>query len=360
MRISIITPSYNQAAYLEKTIQSIISQGYDDLEYILIDGGSDDGSLKIIEKYKEHFAFWVSEKDEGQSHAINKGFEKATGDIITWINSDDQLTPNALHRIAAEFEKDVNKEIFVVHGKTILFGENRSDKEFGASKTDFLERSLAGLPFPQPSSFFRKELIEKYGKVKQEFHFGMDYEFFIPVFLNEKSSYVDEIFSKYLYHNESKSLTQQSGFARDYAKVFSKILRSFEKNATPQNQEIAKKTLSKFKELGFYTEQNHNFDKNITDNSMFEITNPFTEMQLHLAFCYNLLNQLIFYYEAIETKDKKEQVQSWKQVKKITSYLINNEPDFVAKNPEVKQVYQRSKFLNPMLIGFLRKVKKVL
>lgn len=355
MRISIITPSYNQAAYLEKTILSIISQGYNDLEYILIDGGSNDGSVEIIEKYKEHFAFWVSEKDEGQSHAINKGFEKATGDIITWINSDDQLTPNSLHRIAAEFEKDKSKEIFVVHGKTILFGNNMQEKEFGASKTDFLERSLAGLPFPQPSSFFRKELIKKYGNLKQEFHFGMDYEFFVSVFLNEKSVYVDEIFSKYLYHNESKSLTQQSGFARDYAKVFSKILRSFEKNATPQNQEIAKNTLSKFKELGFYTEES-NVDGN--DNSIFEITNSFTEKQLHLAFCYNLLNQLIFYYEAIETKDKKEQVQNWKQVKNITSYLVKNEPDFVAKNPEVKQVYQRSKFLNPMLMGFLRKVKK--
>ncbi|WP_338791937.1 glycosyltransferase family 2 protein [Bernardetia sp. MNP-M8] len=353
MRISIITPSYNQAAYLEKTIQSIISQGYDNLEYILIDGGSNDGSLEIIKKYDAHFSFWISEKDEGQSHAINKGFEKATGDIITWINSDDQLMPNALHTIAAEFEKDINKEIFVVHGKTILFGENMLDKEFGASSTDFLERSLAGLPFPQPSSFFRKELIEKYGNLKKEFHFGMDYEFFVPVFLNEKSVYIDSIFSKYLYHTESKSLTQQSGFARDYAKVFSKILSSFQNSQNTKNQEIVKNILSKFKELGFYTE-------NQSSDDIFEITNSFTETQLHLAFCYNLLNQLIFYYEAIETKDKKEQAQSWKQVKKITSYLVKNEPDFVAKNPEIKQVYQRSKFLNPTLMGLLRKMKKVI
>ena len=358
MRISVITPSYNQVAYLEKTIQSIISQKYEDLEYILIDGGSDDGSLEIIEKYKEHFAFWISEKDEGQSHAINKGFGKATGDIITWINSDDQLVLNALHRIATEFEKDKNKEIFVIHGKTILFGENRQDKEFGASSIDFLERSLAGLPFPQPSSFFRKELIDKYGNLKRKFHFGMDYEFFVPVFLNEKSIYVDEIFSKYLYHTNSKSLTQQNGFAKDYAKVFSKILRSFDKSAFPNHRKIVQSTLSKFKELGFYTE-NSNFDRD-SNKDIFEINNHFTEEQLHLAFCYNLLNQLIFYYEAIETKDRREQTQSWKQVKKITSYLVKDEPDFVLKNPEVKQVYQRSKFLNPTLMGFLRKIRKVI
>ncbi len=351
MRISIITPSYNQAAYLEKTIQSIISQGYDDLEYILIDGGSNDGSLEIIEKYKEHFAFWVSEKDEGQSHAINKGFEKATGDIITWINSDDQLTPNTLHQIAAEFEKDTTKETFIVHGKTILFGENMTDKEFGASATHFLERSLAGLPFPQPSSFFRKELISKYGNLKKEFHFGMDYEFFVPVFLNKKSIYIDGIFSKYLYHTESKSLTQQSGFARDYAKIFSKILRSFEKSKNIHHQKIVKNILSKFKELDFYSDTN--------SNDIFEIKNNFTEKQLHLAFCYNLLNQLIFYYEAIETTNKTEQAQSWKEVRKITSYLVKNEPNFVIKNPEIKRVYQRSKFLNPTLMGFLRKIKKM-
>ena len=351
MRISIITPSYNQAAYLEKTIQSIISQGYTELEYILIDGGSNDGSLEIIKKYESHFAYWISEKDEGQSHAINKGFEKATGDIITWINSDDQLTPNTLHRIAAEFEKDKSKEIFVVHGKTILFGESMADKEFGASKTDFLERSLAGLPFPQPSSFFRKEVIEKYGNLKQEFHFGMDYEFFVSVFLNEKSVYLDEVFSKYLYHTESKGLTQQSGFAKDYAKVFSKVLRSFEKSTLSKNQKNVENIRSKFIELDFY---------DTTNETIFEIKNNFTEEELHLAFCYNLLNQLIFYYEAIQTKDKKEQTKNWKQVEKITSYLVKNEPAFVIKNPEIKQVYQRSKFLNPTLVGLLRRIKKMI
>ncbi len=128
----------------------------------------------------------------------------------------------------------------------------------------------------------------------------------------------------------------------------------FEKSKNPNYQETVKNVLSKFKELDFYVEDN---EDNFT---IFKITNSFTENELHLAFCYNLLNQLIFYYEAIETTNKQEQAQSWKQVKKITAYLVKNEPDFVAKNPEVRQVYHRSKFLNPTLMGFLRKVKKVL
>ena len=104
MKISIITPSYNQAVFLEQNIQSILSQGLgDSVEHIVIDGGSTDGSIDILRKYPH--LIWKSEKDRGQSHALNKGFKMATGDIIGWINSDDKLTPCALHRVAKFFQE---------------------------------------------------------------------------------------------------------------------------------------------------------------------------------------------------------------------------------------------------------------
>src|SRR5687767_11527952 len=114
-RITIVTPSFQQASYLEQTIDSVLSQGYPNLEYAVVDGGSTDGSVEIIKRYQKHLAYWVSEKDRGQTHAINKGMARATGEIRAYINSDDYYLPGTLQRVADAFQRDSGLDL--VHGR---------------------------------------------------------------------------------------------------------------------------------------------------------------------------------------------------------------------------------------------------
>ncbi len=162
-KISLITPSYNQAIYLEQTIQSVISQHYPNLEHIVIDGGSTDGSVEIIKKYEKHLTYWVSEPDKGQSNAINKGLQKATGSIINWLNSDDYLETGALHFVADAFR---DPSVNVVCGKSRLFTGDGQTIQFSDGTAIYagnLAKTIGWARIDQPATFFRCGAIEKMG-----------------------------------------------------------------------------------------------------------------------------------------------------------------------------------------------------
>ena len=174
MKFSVITPSYNQGRFLEETIQSVLGQSHQHAELIVVDGGSTDESVSIIKKYESQIKWWTSEKDRGQSHAINKGLAQATGDIITWINSDDILEPGALAFANDYFEK--HPDVSIIHGKTILFGEGRKQQINGPENDLKPFEYLPYMRFPQPSSFIRRQVFERCNGVNEMLHYGMDFE----------------------------------------------------------------------------------------------------------------------------------------------------------------------------------------
>jgi glycosyltransferase involved in cell wall biosynthesis len=178
MKISIITPSYNQSRFLERTILSIINQNYSNLEYIIIDGGSTDNSVEIIKKYENEITYWISEKDKGQSDAINKGMRKATGDIVCWINSDDILLPGALTKIAKLANNNPDCDIFM--GRTIRIDDNDKITFFNITPkmTPFFYKRGVFF-FAQQSWFWKRSIFDTVGYLNIERHACMDMDFFM-------------------------------------------------------------------------------------------------------------------------------------------------------------------------------------
>jgi glycosyltransferase involved in cell wall biosynthesis len=175
IKISIIIPSYNQGKYLENTIKSVIQQDYGNTELIIMDGGSTDNSVEIIEKYESYLFFWKSEKDGGQSNAINEGFKKATGKFKTWLNSDDILLPGALHSLNDSCHKFPDCRWFL--GNLLWIDKNNTILKVGKAKPYDKYYVNKGLfTSGGPSSFMRDDLLEEFGLLREDFHYMMDTE----------------------------------------------------------------------------------------------------------------------------------------------------------------------------------------
>ncbi len=220
-KISVITPSFNQAKYLRQTIESVLSQNYSNVELIVVDGGSKDGSVDIIREYERHLAFWVSESDRGQTHAINKGLSRATGGIVTWLNSDDYYDRDALAAVARAFDES---DVGVVYGDYTLVTE---------SGTPFLRRReirfdyqvlLHGLNYiGQPSSFFRRELLEQHGMLDEQFQYMMDYEYWVRLASRGVPfHHVRKNLSFYRYHEHSKTVSAVQPFLDETYRIRSR------------------------------------------------------------------------------------------------------------------------------------------
>lgn len=214
-KISVITPSYNQGIFIEETILSILNQNYANLEYIIIDGGSTDNTVDIIKKYESHIAFWVSEKDSGQSEAINKGFKKATGDIICWINSDDILLPNALTKVADSFKANIHLEL--LNGHLLIIDQNSHIITNYLILKPLNWYARRGIYYvAQQSMFWKRSLLERIGYINEEFHAMMDREFLIRVFKNNCNvGHTKQILGAIRKHETTKTALNGSIWSQD-------------------------------------------------------------------------------------------------------------------------------------------------
>ena len=216
-KISIVTVSYNQCEFIEDNIKSVIEQNYPNVEHIIIDAGSTDGTLYILKKYDKYLN-WISEPDKGQSDGLNKGFKKATGEIIGWINSDDKLTPNSLNTVGEYFRKNED-EIAVVGNLNLIDVKSN------------LIRTLIGSPYvykdmlnnrrgvTQGSTFFKKTIFEKIGYLDESLHFAMDFDLFLRISSIKTVPFINTTLAELRIQPNAKTTNGLAKFKKDHIKI---------------------------------------------------------------------------------------------------------------------------------------------
>jgi len=226
-RISIITPSYNQGQYLAENILSVANQGYPNTEHLIIDGGSTDNTKQVLEQYKDKLAYAVSERDKGQADAVNKGFAKATGEIIGWLNSDDYYASGALQAVAKAFE---DPNVNVVCGYSILFDEKGNQQKgiatIGKERSAELQQRFPDIN--QPATFFRKKVLDELMPLNTSLHYILDRELWLKYLQQYGTKHIatiNDILVYFRYHADSKSESKESEFDNEYATLLHRLAK---------------------------------------------------------------------------------------------------------------------------------------
>lgn len=219
--VSIITPSYNQARYLEQTIRSVLGQDHPRIEYIVMDGASNDGSVEITRKYASRLAHWESVEDNGQADAINKGFARASGEIVAWLNSDDYYLPGTISAAVKVFEE--NPDVVLVYGNMLAVDENGQTFNTLTYKQLTLEDLLCFQIIGQPAVFMRRSALQQTSGLDPTFHYLLDHLLWIQIAKRGRVLHVNQTWSAARYHAEAKNVAKATEFGREAFRILETI-----------------------------------------------------------------------------------------------------------------------------------------
>ncbi len=217
--VSIVTPSYNQGYFLEETILSVLSQDYPNLEYLIVDGGSTDDSAEVIQRYSNRLAWWVSEPDQGQTDAINKGFAHAQGEIFAWLNSDDTYLPGAISR-AVNFLQ-ANQHVAMVYADANLVDDHGAPiGRFPARQTDLNKLLRGSVHIPQQTTFFWSRYWKQVGPLDPTFQFAMDYDLWVRLAKLAPLAYTPQLWANFRLHGGGKSVAMDDRCYPEMLRVY--------------------------------------------------------------------------------------------------------------------------------------------
>jgi len=237
--ISIVTPSYNQGSYLEETILSVLEQGYPALEFFIFDGGSTDGSLDIIQKHQDQLTFWESKPDRGQSHAINKGFRMASGEIVAWLNSDDLLAPGALKVVAQAWQQ--NPGVGLITGQTEIIDQagKPTGNVFGSEPNVINSLLSSENPVSQPSTFFSTSALKEVGFLDETLHMSMDWDLWLRIGARYPTLFIPKMLSKSRNWEMTKTRTQLVRSGPEHIRIVKNFIKQNPDFLTPMQKRQA-------------------------------------------------------------------------------------------------------------------------
>jgi glycosyltransferase involved in cell wall biosynthesis len=212
MKISLITPSFNQGRYIERTIRSVLLQGYPELEYIVMDGGSSDNTSEILQKYQDRFAYWVSAPDKGQADAIARGLEHSTGEIMAYLNSDDLLAPGTLHFVDRFFSE--NPKVDAIYSHRLAIDQDDRVIWYWILPVHLSYMHQRWDYIPQETCFWRRRLFERGGNIDTSYAFAMDFDLFVRYMKIGKFVRVNRFLAAFREHSASKTSTLKEAAGR--------------------------------------------------------------------------------------------------------------------------------------------------